>query len=156
MRSPIFGADFHALSVSDPSTSIGSLIDVTFADLITTLEPWGAVSTATTKRTNSDSATMRTRRSIRDPSAPRFESSVMLRQRNPEAVRPGSQGRHDVLMKRDSFANLTPASGQCTLARQTYRRVASRDRRRVAELREVLHFARERIAPAERIGIDHL
>src|SRR5687768_17487564 len=136
--------------------SIGSLIEVTLADLITPPLPWGAASMTTEKRTNTDNAATRKRRSIRDPSAPRFESSVMLRQRNPEALRPGFQGRHDGLMKPDSFANLTPAPGERAFARKTYRRVTRCDGRRVAEFDEVLHLAHERVASAECVGIDHL
>ncbi len=59
-------------------------------------------------------------------------------------------------MKRDAFANIAPAAGQRAFSGQAHARIARCDRRVVAHIGEMLHFAHERIATAERIGIDEL
>ena len=80
----------------------------------------------------------------------------LLRQRDAEAFGPRAQCRQDVLMKLNTFANLTPSARERAFSGKANRRVAGRDRRLVAQRDEVLHLARERVAPAERIRIDQL
>src|SRR5687768_13009726 len=80
----------------------------------------------------------------------------LLGWRDAEAFGPRDQRRQDVLMKLHALANLTPASRERSFSRKPNRRVARRDRRVVTYRDEVMHLARERLAPAERIRIDQL
>ena len=59
-------------------------------------------------------------------------------------------------MKVDPFANLAAAPGERALSREANGRIPRGDRRLVAQLREMLHFACERVAPAECVRIDQL
>ena len=59
-------------------------------------------------------------------------------------------------MKREALANLTAPSCQRTFSRKPNRRIARRDRRRVTQLNQMLHLARECLASAKSIGIDEL
>src|SRR5688572_19546805 len=155
--SPIFGAELHAASSNTPSISIGPAVVVTSADLMRTPgSPCDAAFTAKPHTTHSASAVIRIRRSMRGSFDWEFRLREPLRQRDSESRGPRCEFRHDVLMKWDAIANLPPSTGERPFSRKTYRRIARRDRRGVAKVDHMLHLANERVASAERIGVDQL